>query len=438
MDAERWQLISRLYHGALERLGDKRRAFLDAACRGDDVLRGEIESLLAREASAETFLAVPAVEAMADSLVQNPDATSAGLEPRRSHPERVGRYRVDRELGRGGMGVVYAAYDTQLERPVAIKMLGPAATDAQARKRLWREARAGARIRHPNVCHLYEIAEENNELFLVLELLEGESLAQRLARGPLPVAEALKLALQTLSALEVLHRKGLVHRDLKPSNIFLTPHGAKILDFGLAQTASSDLLQSQSTQSRLTEAGAIVGTPPYMAPEQFRGEPVDARTDLFAVGAVIFEMLTGTRAFPGDTPMEVYHSTMYEQPPALGGSPAAAVVDRVVRRALAKTAGDRFSGADQMAESLRAACKVDDTGETRAHPIGRLLVLPFRILKPDPEIDFLALSVPDAITNALTGLSNRLSFARPPRPSDSQAMGSIWYGSPKRPTSTSF
>ena len=174
-------------------------------------------------------------------------------------PECFGRYRVERELGRGGMGVVYAAYDDQLKRPVAIKTIKGAANDERSRKRLWREARAGARIRHPNVCHFYEIAEDNGELFIAMELFEGESLAQRLARGTLPVSEVVETCLEILSALEVLHKEGLVHRDLKPSNIFLTPHGAKILDFGLVHT-SSDVVHSQTTESLLTQVGALVGT----------------------------------------------------------------------------------------------------------------------------------------------------------------------------------
>jgi eukaryotic-like serine/threonine-protein kinase len=165
--------------------------------------------LLANEVSARTFLNVPDAEAITDGF---PDDDNA-VNDRGSFsacPPRIGRYRVDRELGRGGMGVVYAAYDDQLERPVAIKMLAQSATDALSRKRLWREARAGARIRHPNVCHLYEIAEDD-EPFPVMELLEGKSLAERLARGPLPFNEAITIALATLAALEVLHGEGLIH-----------------------------------------------------------------------------------------------------------------------------------------------------------------------------------------------------------------------------------
>ncbi len=322
-------------------------------------------------------------------------------------PESIGRYRIRRELGRGGMGVVYAAYDEQLDRPVAVKTIAEPAPDEQARKRFLREARTAARIRHPNVCHIYEINEHSQELFIAMEFLEGESLAARISRGPLPIPEAVDVSLQILSALEALHREGVVHRDLKPSNVFLTPHGVKILDFGLARSTPCDLNQSSDpTESRLTQSGAIVGTLAYMAPEQIQGEPVDARTDLFAMGAVIFEMIAGRRAFPGRTSWEIYHRTIYEQPLALGGSPAATATDRVIRRALAKRPEDRYASASEMAEALRGLQGSEDSGVTRAYAVTRLIVLPFRVLRSDPDTDFLSVSLPDAITGALTGLES--------------------------------
>jgi serine/threonine protein kinase len=275
--------------------------------------------------AAEQFIDEPALEVAARKLARDASdgsGSTRGESVRVAIPQRIGRYRVGRELGRGGMGVVYAAYDEQLERPVAIKTIAAPAPDEQARKRFQREARTAARIRHPNVCHIYEIGEHGDELFIAMEFLEGESLAEHLARGPLPIPEAVEISLAILSALDGLHGAGVVHRDLKPSNVFLTPHGVRILDFGLARAVPSGVVQTQeATTSGLTQAGAIVGTLAYMAPEQIRGELVDARADLFAMGAVIFEMLMGSRAFPGRTPMEVYHRTLYEQPPALGGSP---------------------------------------------------------------------------------------------------------------------
>jgi TolB-like protein len=304
------------------------------------------------------------------------------------------------------MGVVYAAYDDQLQRRVAIKTIAAVEADESQRKRFVREARAAARVRHPNVCHLYEISEDADEPYIAMELLEGESLATRLVRGPLAFSEAIAVAEQILSALTALHGQQVVHRDLKPSNVFLTPHGVKILDFGLAREMRFEAEASAlTTESQLTRAGAVMGTPAYMAPEQLQGQRTDVRADLFALGAVLFEMLTGRRAFPGRTLAETYHQTIYEQPPALSGSDAVRKADNVIRRALAKRPDDRFQSATAMAEALQVAKEAEDAGEEiRAHPVTRLMVLPFRMLRPDEEADFLAVAVPDAVTSALTGL----------------------------------
>ena len=204
--------------------------------------------------------------------------------------ETIGRYRIQRILGEGGMGVVYGALDESLGRPVAIKMIRQANADKRTRERLRREARAAASVSHPNICQLYEVSEEDGELFIVMELLEGESLATRIGRQPLSLSEATEATLSILAALEALHRRGIVHRDLKPSNVFLTPVGLKLLDFGLARPMDS---ASAQTEARLTLPGTIVGTPHYLAPEQLLDQRVDARSDLFAAGAVIFEMLSG-------------------------------------------------------------------------------------------------------------------------------------------------
>ena len=206
-------------------------------------------------------------------------------------PKTIGRYRVTRQLGQGGMGVVYAAHDDRLDRPVAIKRIREALDDASLRERLLREARAAASISHPNVCHVYELAEERGELYLVMELLSGQPLSERIATQPMPLAEALQITLGMLGALEALHGRGIVHRDLKPSNVFLTPHGVKLLDFGLARP----LVEQLKTDVTLTQPGTIVGTPRYMPPEQWEGEPYVPASDLFAVGAILFEMLAGKR-----------------------------------------------------------------------------------------------------------------------------------------------
>ncbi len=212
--------------------------------------------------------------------------------------------------------------------------------------------------------------------------------------------------LSVLSALAALHRSSIVHRDLKPSNVFLSTHGVKLLDFGLAKPVSP-FSDDGRTQTELTGHGVIAGTPRYSSPEQVTGKPVDARSDLFAAAAILFEALAGKPAFAGNSAMEIFHSVLYETPPALSGSQAISAVDRIVRRAMDKNPANRFASADEMAAELRAVMRLDDSGtqvETRA--VKRLIVLPFRVLRSDPETDFLAFSLPDAIAASLAGLSS--------------------------------
>jgi serine/threonine protein kinase/tetratricopeptide (TPR) repeat protein len=321
-------------------------------------------------------------------------------------PARIGRYAIERKLGQGGMGVVYAARDQRLERSVALKTLSSLARDETARKRFWREARLAASVSHPNVCQLYEIGDDEGELFIAMELLEGESLAARLRRGPLSVAETVPIGVEVLAALSALHSRGVIHRDLKPSNVFLTPHGVKLLDFGLARTSQLEPA-ALSSATELTRAGVVVGTPRYMAPEQVTSEALDTRSDLFAVGAMLFEMLAGRPAFTGRNAVEILHATLYEQPPALTGSPAVAAADRVIRRALAKRPSERPESALVMAEELRGVrggSGADSPALARA--LTRLVVLPFRVLRPDPETDFLAFSLSDAVATSLSSLSS--------------------------------
>jgi serine/threonine protein kinase/tetratricopeptide (TPR) repeat protein len=332
---------------------------------------------------------------------------SAGGADREGLPSRIGHYAITGRLGQGGMGVVYAAADERLGRPVAVKTMSSLAGDETARRRFWREARAAASVNHPNVCQLYDVGEDGGELFIAMELLEGESLAERLRRGPLSVSEALPIGLSVLAALSALHARGIVHRDLKPSNVFLTPHGVKLLDFGLARPADRDPSPSLASLGELTRTGMVVGTPRYMAPEQVTGEGLDARSDLFAVGAILFEMLAGRPAFGGRNAVEILHATLYEQPPALTGSPAVAAADRVIRRALAKRPPDRPPSAEAMAEELGTVGGMEGEGAPAlARALTRLVVLPFRILRPDPETDFLAFSLPDAIATSLARIGS--------------------------------
>jgi TolB-like protein len=299
------------------------------------------------------------------------------------------------------MGVVYEAIDERLQRPVAIKTLLPS-SDAHLHERLLREARAAAAVSHPNICQLFEIGEHEGAPFLAMELLDGESLADRLDRGPLPPGEAIATALSIVSALDALHKRSIVHRDLKPSNVFLSPHGVKLLDFGLARP-----VKVESDATALTMPGSLLGTPRYMSPEQARGEEVDARSDLFSVGSILFEMLSGRPAFNGPSAIEILHAVIHDHPPALTGSLAIVDADRVVQRAQMKDREERYKTADAIAKDLRACqARGDLSGEVIARATTRLIVLPFRMLRPDPAIDFLAFSLADAITVSLSGLES--------------------------------
>jgi eukaryotic-like serine/threonine-protein kinase len=312
--------------------------------------------------------------------------------------EVVGHYRIIKKLGEGGMGVVYAAEDVRLGRAVALKTLRSDVADPDARERLRREARLAASISHPNVCQLYEIGDADGELFITMELLTGEPLSARIAAGPLAVREAVRVTMDVLCALTALHQRGIVHRDLKPSNIFLTPHGAKLLDFGIAR-----LVDEGRTVASLTGAGTIVGTPRYMAPEYAAGDATDLRADIFSVGAILYEMLAGRPAFDGEGAVRVLHAIMYEQPPVLTGSPVVTSLDRVIHRALAKHASARYASAEEFAADLRTVCDDSAAVETaRARAMSRLIVLPFRMLRPDAEVDFLAFSLADAVTSSLS------------------------------------
>ena len=295
------------------------------------------------------------------------------------------------------MGVVYAGEDDALQREVAVKLLR---TDAGARSTaLLREARAAARVTHPSVCTIYEVGEYEGTPYLVMELLDGQSVAARVSTGPLGPFEACSILISALEALDALHGEGLVHLDIKPANIFITSRGVKLLDFGLARGLSA--VDPTTTQS---SAGLLAGTPAYMAPEQVRSEPVDARTDIFAAGILLYELVTGERPFRGATFVDVLQAVMTEHPPALSGSAALVAIDRVVQRALAKDPGDRFPSASEMALELRRVADLPrDVLPVQIKRLKRIAVLPFRLLRPDPEIDFLRLGLADALGTSLAG-----------------------------------
>ncbi|MEZ5401575.1 MAG: protein kinase [Bryobacteraceae bacterium] len=270
---------------------------------------------------------------------------------------RFGPYEIQSMLGAGGMGEVYRARDTRLDREVAIKIL-PAhiAANPEMRQRFEREARAISSLHHPNICALHDVGSQDDSAYLVMEYLEGEPLDKRIARGPLPVSEALAIGTQIASALDEAHRKRMVHRDIKPGNVILTASGAKLLDFGLAKAAATGpLAESDATLTQnLTTAGAIVGTLSYMAPERLEGKEGDTRADIFALGAMLHEMLTGKKAFSGDSQASVITTIMTAEPPPVSQVQplATPALDRAIRKCLAKSADQRWQTARDLMSEL--------------------------------------------------------------------------------------
>jgi serine/threonine protein kinase/Tol biopolymer transport system component len=311
MTGERWRHVEDLYHAAATRAVGDRATFLDEACAGDDSLRREVESLLAHEQDAARFIERPALEVAAIGLVD-----------RRRLPDgrRLGPYTILNFLGAGGMGEVYRAHDTTLGRDVAVKVLPPAFTlDPERRARFEREARLLASLNHPHIAAIYGVEDADDVRALVLELVEGPTLAERLARHALPLGDALAIARQITDALEAAHDKGIIHRDLKPANVKITPDGVvKVLDFGLAKVvagdAASDLTQSPASTLGDHHERVVLGTSSYMSPQQARGMPVDKRTDIWAFGCLLYEMLSGRRAFQGETASDAIAAVLEREP----------------------------------------------------------------------------------------------------------------------------
>jgi Tol biopolymer transport system component/predicted Ser/Thr protein kinase len=352
MPSERWEQIERLYHAALERDADERTAYLKHACAGDQALRQEVESLLAHEKTAEDLL--HALEPVAAAMIQadaNPSPVGTSLGP----------YQILSLVGAGGMGEVYRARDTRLERTVAVKILPDHLSDsAELRERFEREARTVASLNHPHICTLYDIGHQDGTDFLVMEYLEGETLAECLKKGPLPLEQVLQYAIEIADALDKAHRKGITHRDLKPGNIMLTKSGAKLLDFGLAKLRwPQGSVANQSARptegGNLTAQGTILGTLQYMAPEQLEGKEADARTDIFAFGTVVFEMATGKKAFEGKSQASVISAIMSSDPAPMSSlqpmTPPA--LDRVVKKCLRKDPDERWQATRDVKDELK-------------------------------------------------------------------------------------
>ena len=314
MTPERWRQVEEMLHAALSRGESERVAFLGHACAGDVALRREVELLLAQQASMGGFLEDPAVATAAPMDSENGATMLTG--------RRLGAYQVHERIGVGGMGEVYRARDTKLGRDVAIKILPRHFTsDPDRLARFEREARVLASLNHPHIGAIYGVEDAEGVRALVLELVEGETLAERIQRGA--AADSVRPshhARQIAEALDAAHEKGIIHRDLKPANIKITPDGlVKVLDFGLAKAASGDAAPTDLTQSPTitvggTQEGVILGTPAYMSPEQARGQAVDKRTDIWAFGCVLYEMLTGRSPFARGTMTDTLAAVVEREP----------------------------------------------------------------------------------------------------------------------------
>jgi serine/threonine-protein kinase len=347
MTPERWRQVTGVFHAALSRDTASRPAFLDQACAGDRALRDEVDAMLAAHADAGRFGESPigASAAGDDVLVRLQSGAT------------LGPYRIDSLIGAGGMGQVYRARDARIGRDVAIKVL-PAeyAADRDRLRRFEQEVRASGALNHPNILTLYDVGTLNAQPYLVMELLDGETLRDRIRRGPLPPARAGEIAADIARGLSAAHAKGIIHRDLKPENVMITrDRRVKILDFGIAKLKNEDVTADGRTLTSplKTAPETVVGTAGYMAPEQVRGLLVDERADLFALGAILFEMLTGRRAFDRPSRIETMHAILNDEPPPLTTiTPLPIGIERIVRRCLEKDRDARFHSAGDLAFAL--------------------------------------------------------------------------------------
>jgi serine/threonine protein kinase len=364
MDLARWKQIEEVLQSALQRSPEQREEFVHQACAGDAALEREVRSLLISDQQAAGFLRRPAIEVAARA-----EARAANSQAK--HPlfpvegQVISHYRVLSKLGVGGMGVVYEAEDTRLGRRVALKLLPEnLARDPKALERFEREARAASSLNHPSICTIFEVEEHAQQPVIVMELLEGESLKDRIRTGLLPLDDLLEFGIQTSDALRAAHEKNIIHRDIKPANIFIVGGSrVKILDFGLAKVISTRIQEEEPDAESLTAEGVIPGTTAYMSPEQVRGEELDGRSDLFSLGVVLYEMATGKRPFTGKNRILLMDAILNAKPivPSHSHTTVPAELDAIIVRALEKKPGARYQHASELRADLQRLQRDSDT-----------------------------------------------------------------------------
>ena len=357
MTPERWKQIDRLAQEAFSLEPRERASFLDGACAGDGDLRREVESLIAYQEKAADLMEMPALEAAAASLANSKGESVMG--------ETFGRYKVLGILGEGGMGTVYLAQDTSLGRKVALKLLPGYFTEDKDRvRRFEQEARAASALNHPNILTIYEVGRTDGRYFIATEFIDGVTLRERMAGGAMELSEVLETATQVASALAAAHEAGIVHRDIKPENIMLRRRDryVKVLDFGLAkltENAGSPEAPASEMPTRAMEVtgpGVVMGTVAYMSPEQARGLAVDARTDIWSLGCVLYEMLAGRAPFKGGTATDTLVAILEKEPPPLenlAAGPVPAELNSVVNKTLRKDKGERYQTSEELLTDLR-------------------------------------------------------------------------------------
>src|SRR5437870_9580084 len=353
MTPARLRTIEEIYRTALDQEPDQIRAFLDTACEGDEVLRRKVEALLASRERAGNFIETSAV-GLATRIIEN---GQADLLVGRT----IGHYKISKGIGTGGMGEVYLATDVTAGRKAALKLLPERFTgDPERLKRFQQEARAVVGLNHPNILTVYEVGEDHSTHYIASELIEGETLRQRLMRGRMEVGEAVDIAIQVASALAAAHETGIVHRDIKPENIMLRPDGyVKVLDFGIAKLAEQEVPVTIPTDEAVllveTHVGSILGTVRYMSPEQACGTQVDKGTDIWSLGVVLYEMVTGHAPFTCDTPGEVMSSILEKEPPLLTSyvTHPSGDLQQIISKTLRKDREERYHSAHELLEALK-------------------------------------------------------------------------------------